>query len=224
MTTYSGPKLPCTSPAWWTEARPVALPMASASSSAPRSGPPSETSFQQRPARHVLADQVGVVCRRRPHRAIRAAQNGGTRRPPRPRRRTGPVGRRVPRPARRAAAGPPPRCPSGAGHEERARSRACPRSARPAGTGRPARGRSARSGVTLGTVSSAWPGMSGTDEWFVPYALCAAQLSRIGLSYSLVRRRYRRRSATGANGLESRGTERIRRGPAARHAHVSGRW
>ena len=55
MTTYSGPKLPCTSPAWWTEASPVALPMASASSSRPGKGPSSDTaSSSDRPATYSL--------------------------------------------------------------------------------------------------------------------------------------------------------------------------
>jgi hypothetical protein len=35
MTRYSGPKFPCTRPAWCTEASPVAIPMATASSSWP---------------------------------------------------------------------------------------------------------------------------------------------------------------------------------------------
>ena len=35
----SGPKLPCTSPAWWMAASPVAAPMASAVSAGPSSGP-----------------------------------------------------------------------------------------------------------------------------------------------------------------------------------------
>ena len=42
-TTYWGPNSPCTSPAWWTAASPVAMPIASASSSAPPRGPEAAT-------------------------------------------------------------------------------------------------------------------------------------------------------------------------------------
>src|SRR6266700_2556873 len=42
-TTCSGPSSPCTSPAWCTAARPVAMPIASASSSSPSRGPSAAT-------------------------------------------------------------------------------------------------------------------------------------------------------------------------------------
>ena len=171
MTTYSGPKLPCTSPAWWTEASPVALPMASGLELQAGKRAVVGHRLQQRSPGHVLADQERVVVDH-----ARVDDPGGAERR-HPGRRAGlgrepvPLGR-VPRPApaqqphyhfraRTAPAtenGPVPGMP-----EIRP---AQPVSADPVGV----------LGAQRGDVrhgSTPRRGRERQHEWFVPYALCA---------------------------------------------------
>ncbi len=57
----SGPNCPCTSPAWWIEAIPVAQPIASARTSGPASGPSGLDHLGQRRPGDELGDQVGLA-------------------------------------------------------------------------------------------------------------------------------------------------------------------
>ncbi len=78
MTRCSGPKLPCTRPAWWIAASPVTAPIATSSRSAAPSGPAAVTiSVSEGPATYSLTRNGWPPSS--PASRMRAAQNGATR-------------------------------------------------------------------------------------------------------------------------------------------------